>query len=51
MTVTIGSHVIGGGNPTYVIAEIGLNHNGDVDIAKKLIDVAARAGADAGKFL
>lgn len=50
MTVTIGSHVIGGGNPTYVIAEIGLNHNGDVDIAKKLIDVAARAGADAVKF-
>lgn len=50
MTVSIGSHVIGGGNPAYVIAEIGLNHNGDVDIAKKLIDVAADAGADAVKF-
>ena len=50
MTVSIGSHVIGGGRPAYVIAEIGLNHNGDVDIAKKLIDVAARAGADAVKF-
>jgi N-acetylneuraminate synthase len=50
MTVTIGSNVIGGGNPVYVIGEIGLNHNGDVDIAKKLIDVAARAGANAVKF-
>lgn len=50
MTVTIGSRVIGGGRPAYVIAEIGLNHNGDVEIAKRLIDVAARAGADAVKF-
>lgn len=50
MTVSIGSRVIGGGRPAYVIAEIGLNHNGDVGIAKKLIDVAARAGADAVKF-
>ncbi|MDQ0649386.1 N-acetylneuraminate synthase [Microbacterium natoriense] len=50
MTVSIGSHVIGGGHPAYAIAEIGLNHNGDVEIAKKLIDVAARAGADAVKF-
>ncbi len=50
MTVSIGSRVIGGGRPAYVIAEIGLNHNGDVDIAKQLIDVAAAAGADAVKF-
>ncbi|HEX5859269.1 MAG TPA: N-acetylneuraminate synthase family protein [Microbacterium sp.] len=50
MTVTIGTRVIGGGRPAYVIAEIGLNHNGDVDIAKRLIDVAADAGADAVKF-
>ncbi|UWF77499.1 MULTISPECIES: N-acetylneuraminate synthase family protein [Microbacterium] len=50
MTVSIGSRVIGGGRPTYVIAEIGLNHNGDVEIAKKLIDVARAAGADAVKF-
>ncbi len=50
MTVSIGSRVIGGGRPAYVIAEIGLNHNGDVDIAKRLIDVAADAGADAVKF-
>jgi N-acetylneuraminate synthase len=50
MTVTIGSRTIGVDHPTYVIAEIGLNHNGDVEIAKQLIDVAARAGADAVKF-
>ncbi len=50
MTVSIGSRVIGGGRPAYVIAEIGLNHNGDVDIAKQLIEVAAKAGADAVKF-
>jgi N-acetylneuraminate synthase len=50
MTVTIGNRVIGGGRPAYVIAEIGLNHNGDVELAKRLIDVAADAGADAVKF-
>ena len=38
------------GQPIYVIAEIGINHNGDVDIAKRLIDVAADAGCDAVKF-
>ncbi len=36
--------------PTYIIAEIGVNHNGDMDIAKKLIDQAKLAGADAVKF-
>jgi N-acetylneuraminate synthase len=41
---------IGAGEPVYVIAEIGLNHNGDVDLAKRLIDVAADAGAQAVKF-
>ena len=50
MTVTIGTRVVGGGRPAYVIAEIGLNHNGDVELAKRLIDVAADAGADAVKF-
>ena len=49
-TVRIGSHTIGTGNPVYVIGEIGLNHNGDVEIAKRLIDVAADAGAQAVKF-
>ncbi len=50
MTVSIGSHEVGVGRPTYVIAEIGLNHNGDVELAKQLIDVARKAGADAVKF-
>jgi len=50
MTVTIGSHEIGDGLPSYVIGEIGLNHNGSVDLAKRLIDVAADAGAQAVKF-
>jgi len=50
MSVTIGAHRIGGGAPAFVIAEIGLNHNGSVEIAKQLIDVAAEAGADAVKF-
>jgi len=50
MTVTIGSHEVGDGLPAYVIGEIGLNHNGSVDLAKKLIDVAADAGAQAVKF-
>ena len=50
MTLTIGSHIIGAGRPVYVIGEIGLNHNGDVSLAKELIDVAADAGAQAVKF-
>jgi len=50
MSVTIGSHRIGEGHPAYVIAEIGLNHNGSVELAKQLIDVAADAGAQAVKF-
>ncbi|MFN8308773.1 MAG: N-acetylneuraminate synthase family protein [Chitinophagales bacterium] len=37
-------------NPTYVIAEIGLNHGGDLQVAKKMIDAALSAGADAVKF-
>lgn len=41
---------VGSGAPVYVIAEIGLNHNGDVELAKRLIDVAADAGAQAVKF-
>lgn len=48
--VVIGDHTIGDGSPVYVIAEIGLNHNGDVENAKKLIDVAVSAGAQAVKF-
>lgn len=50
MKVRIGNNVIGEHEPVYVIAEIGLNHNGDVDLAKRLIDVAADSGAQAVKF-
>ena len=49
-TVKIGDHVVGEGNSIFIIAEIGINHNGDLDIAKKLIDVAKNAGCDAVKF-
>ncbi|TXN31297.1 N-acetylneuraminate synthase family protein [Lacisediminihabitans profunda] len=49
MVVSIGSSELGNG-AVYVIAEIGLNHNGDVDLAMQLIDVAADAGAQAVKF-
>ncbi len=48
--VVIGEHTVGTGQPVYVIGEIGLNHNGSVEIAKQLIDVAADAGAQAVKF-
>jgi len=48
--VDIAGITIGSGSPVYVIAEIGLNHNGDVELAKRLIDVAADAGAQAVKF-
>ena len=48
--IEIGSKLVGDGHPTYVIAEIGINHNGDLGIAKQLIDAAVRAGADAVKF-
>jgi N-acetylneuraminate synthase len=48
--LTIGKHKIGEGLPVYFIAEIGLNHNGSLETAKKLIDVAAEAGAQAVKF-
>jgi N-acetylneuraminate synthase len=41
---------VGAGHPTYVIGEIGINHNGDINIAKKLIHAAHNAGLDAVKF-
>ncbi|WP_166879468.1 MULTISPECIES: N-acetylneuraminate synthase family protein [unclassified Salinibacterium] len=50
MKVRIGDNTIAAGEPVYVIGEIGLNHNGDVENAKRLIDVAADAGAQAVKF-
>ncbi|MGW6172060.1 N-acetylneuraminate synthase family protein [Arthrobacter sp. NPDC055138] len=48
--VAIGDVQVGAGQPVYVIGEIGINHNGDIEIAKQLIDVAAEAGANAVKF-
>lgn len=48
--VQIGEHAVGTGEPVYVIGEIGINHNGDVEIAKQLIDVAVAAGCQAVKF-
>lgn len=49
-SVNIAGRAIGEGQPVFVIAEIGINHNGDVAIAKQLIDVAVQAGCDAVKF-
>ena len=48
--VRIGTKIVGKGHPCYVIAEIGINHNGDIDLAKRLISVAVAAGCDAVKF-
>src|SRR5438067_3924989 len=48
--ITIAAREIGGGRPCFVIAEAGINHNGDVRIAMELVDAAAAAGADAIKF-
>ncbi len=50
MTVRIGDRVVGEGRPTYIVAEVGINHNGDLDIAKSLIGIARKAGVDAVKF-
>jgi N-acetylneuraminate synthase len=47
---TIGNRVVGTGQPVYVTAEIGINHNGDLENAFALIDAAAEAGCDAVKF-
>jgi len=49
-TVRIGSRLVGLNQPVFIIAEIGINHNGEVEVAKKLIDVAKDAGCDAVKF-
>jgi N-acetylneuraminate synthase len=46
----LGQQTVGDGHPAYVIAEIGINHNGDLDIARQIIDAAVHAGADAVKF-
>lgn len=49
-TVTIGNRVVGKGQPAFIIAEVGANHRGDINVALHAIDNAVEAGADAVKF-
>ena len=49
-SVLVAGRPVGDGHPVFVIAEIGINHNGDVELAKQLVDAAAAAGCDAVKF-
>ena len=48
--VYIGARPVGPGHPVFIVAEIGINHNGSVDLAKALVDAAVAAGCDAVKF-
>jgi len=48
--IRIGDKMVGDGHPVYIIAEVGINHNGELENAKKLIDAAKHAGVDAVKF-
>lgn len=48
--IKINGRSVGDGYPVFIIAEIGINHNGDLDIAKRLIDAAVLSGCDAVKF-
>ena len=50
MEVQLGDRAVGDGHPCYVLAEIGINHNGNPQVAKKLIDVASFAGCEGVKF-
>jgi N-acetylneuraminate synthase len=49
-TIKIGNRLVGDGQPTYIVAEIGINHNGSLDLAKQMIQAAYHAGVDAVKF-
>jgi len=46
----VGGRWIGVGEPAFIVAEIGINHNGRIEVAKELVDVAVAAGADCAKF-
>jgi N-acetylneuraminate synthase len=48
--VKLGEREVGAGFPAYIIAEVGINHNGDLNLVKQLVDAAKRAGVDAIKF-
>src|SRR5687767_7109221 len=48
--VQIRNTLVGDSHPCYVVAEIGINHNGDIDMAKRIIDIAIAAGCNAVKF-
>lgn len=48
--IKIGNRAVGTGFPAFIVAEIGINHNGDMDLAKKMIDAAVEAGVDSVKF-
>lgn len=48
--IKIVNKIIGDGHPCFIIAEAGVNHNGKIDLAKRLVDIAKLAGADAVKF-
>ena len=48
--IRVGNKTIGDDQPCFIVAEIGINHNGDIDLAKRLISVAVAAGCDAVKF-
>lgn len=48
--VRLGNKIIGDNSPCFIIAEAGSNHNGDINQAKKLVDIAVEAGVDAVKF-
>jgi len=49
-TISIGRRIVGKGQPCFIIAEAGVNHNGNLELARELIDVAVEAGCDAVKF-
>ncbi|HED14066.1 MAG TPA: N-acetylneuraminate synthase, partial [Gammaproteobacteria bacterium] len=50
MQIELADRQVGPGHPCFIIAEAGVNHNGEIGLAKQLVDVAAEAGADAIKF-
>jgi len=49
-SMKLGGRAVGPGNQVYIVAEVGINHNGDIELAKRLIDAAIEAGVNAVKF-